>query len=204
MTTNHPAHGHVSLDRLHQIREILSKASAQSDGGNLGYAMADAVKVIDGAIAARNAEPVVPDDGREQFEIWMLKKWGRERQEYDFAMGKFLHGENYADSYTRHMWKAWSASRAAMLQAGNSPVTPDCWVMVPKKLTAENGAKAALLGEFNLEYTLTCHECFGEGCDDCSGEGTWITTIPVDWTTIKDIWTKAIVHFAAAPQQEGK
>jgi hypothetical protein len=51
-TNNHPAHGPVSLDRLHQISEILSKASAQSDGGNLGYAMADAVKVIDAAIAA--------------------------------------------------------------------------------------------------------------------------------------------------------
>ncbi|WP_238795250.1 hypothetical protein [Citrobacter freundii] len=58
MTTNHPAHGPVSLERLHQISEILSKAAAQSDGGNLGYAMADAVKVIDGAIAAFNAEPV--------------------------------------------------------------------------------------------------------------------------------------------------
>ncbi|MFA2300895.1 hypothetical protein ACEA38_07620 [Escherichia coli] len=39
-TNNHPAHGPVSLDRLHQISEILSKATAQSDGGNLGYAMA--------------------------------------------------------------------------------------------------------------------------------------------------------------------
>lgn len=48
MTTNsHPANGPVSLDRLLQIRETLSKAAAQSDGGNLGYAMADAVKVID-------------------------------------------------------------------------------------------------------------------------------------------------------------
>ncbi|QRQ75261.1 hypothetical protein JQN59_06170 [Citrobacter sp. B72] len=171
-TNNHPAHGPVSLERLHQICEILSKAAAQSDGGNLGYAMADAVKVIDGAIAAFGAEPVawqweyrdkrhvtndqrrakivaedgevlvqplytappapvVPDDGREQFEAWMLEKWGRERHEYDFAMGKFLHGENYADSYTRHMWKAWSASRADMLQAGNSPVTRDGYVLVP-------------------------------------------------------------------------
>lgn len=51
MTTNHPAHGPVSLERLHQIREILSKAAAQSDGGNLGYAMADAVKVIDVALS---------------------------------------------------------------------------------------------------------------------------------------------------------
>ncbi|MBA8045641.1 DUF551 domain-containing protein [Citrobacter freundii] len=57
-TNNHPAHGPVSLDRLHQIREILSKAATQSDGGNLCYAMADAVKVIDGAIATFGAEPV--------------------------------------------------------------------------------------------------------------------------------------------------
>ncbi|EBZ0941210.1 hypothetical protein D7O10_10280 [Salmonella enterica subsp. enterica serovar Braenderup] len=81
---------------------------------------------------------------------------------------------------------------------------PDGYVLVPKRLTAENGAKAALLGEFNLECTITCHECFGEGGDDCSGEGTWINSIPVDWTTIKDIWAKAIDHFAAAPQQEVK
>ncbi|MDE5192626.1 hypothetical protein PYX08_20155 [Citrobacter freundii] len=55
MTTNHPAHGPVSLDRLHQISEILSKAAAQSDGGNIGYAMADAVKVIEWVLEARNA-----------------------------------------------------------------------------------------------------------------------------------------------------
>ncbi|WP_231504605.1 hypothetical protein [Citrobacter portucalensis] len=59
MTTNHPAHGPVSLERLHQISEILSKAAAQSDGGNLGYAMADAVKVIDGVIAVFGADPVL-------------------------------------------------------------------------------------------------------------------------------------------------
>ena len=56
MTTNHPANGPVSLERLHQISEILSKAAAQSDGGNLGYAMADAVKVIDGVISAFGAK----------------------------------------------------------------------------------------------------------------------------------------------------
>ena len=61
-TNNHPANGPVSLERLHQIRETLSKASAQSDGGNLGYAMADAVKVIDSAIAAFGAETVAVND----------------------------------------------------------------------------------------------------------------------------------------------
>ncbi|EGF4701486.1 DUF550 domain-containing protein [Escherichia coli] len=57
-TNNHPAHGPVSLDRLHQIREILSKAAAQIDGGNLGYAMADAVKVIDGVLESIASEQV--------------------------------------------------------------------------------------------------------------------------------------------------
>ncbi len=57
-TNNHPAHGPVSLDRLHQIREILSKAATQSDGGNLGYAMADAVKVIDGVLESIAREQV--------------------------------------------------------------------------------------------------------------------------------------------------
>lgn len=53
MTTNsHPAHGPVSLEHLHHIREILSKAAAQSDGGNLGYAMTDEL------LAGRMAEPV--------------------------------------------------------------------------------------------------------------------------------------------------
>ncbi|EOH6068116.1 hypothetical protein ACMATQ_002242 [Klebsiella michiganensis] len=97
--------------------------------------------------------------------------------------------------------KGWNACRADMLQAGNSPVIPDGYMMVPMRLTAENGAKAALLGEFNLEYTLTCHECFGEGCDDCSGEGTWTSTMRIDWTTIKEIWDKTINHFAAAQRE---
>ena len=66
-TNNHPAHGPVSLDRLHQISEILSKAAAQSYGGNLGYAMADAVKVIDGAIAAFGADPVAWKAGSRAF-----------------------------------------------------------------------------------------------------------------------------------------
>lgn len=57
-SNSHPAHGPVSLDRLHQIRLTLSKAAAQSDGGNVGYAMSDAVKVIDELLEVRKAEPV--------------------------------------------------------------------------------------------------------------------------------------------------
>ncbi|WP_410758837.1 DUF550 domain-containing protein [Citrobacter youngae] len=69
-TNNHPENGPVSLDRLHQISEILSKA-AQSDGGNLGYAMADAVKVIDGVLEAIAREQV-----RREHAAWSQATFG--------------------------------------------------------------------------------------------------------------------------------
>ncbi len=118
-TNNHPPHGPISLERLHQISETLSKAAAQSDGGNLGYAMADAVKVIDEVLEARNAEPVVLDeDPRDAFER-------------SFKMPKHVTrcGTGYAvteySAWLAHdfirMWEGWKACRAAMLQSfGNS------------------------------------------------------------------------------------
>ncbi|WP_225761032.1 DUF551 domain-containing protein [Citrobacter sp. Marseille-Q3906] len=170
MTTNHPAHGPVSLDRLHQIREILSKAAAQSDGGNLGYAMADAVKVIDVAIAAFDAEPMaVNDDMAYAFhhalsdsslgadEVEDIKTGLRAafasitaqpalrfipaeltREEY---RRRFMMEDNFDDTYRG----GWNACRSAMLQAGNSPVTPDGWIPVSDRMPYV-GKKLALYG----------------------------------------------------------
>ncbi|CAM7641912.1 DUF551 domain-containing protein [Citrobacter freundii] len=174
MTTNsHPANGPVSIERLHQTSEILSKAAAQSDGGNLGYAMADAVKVIDGVIAAFGAEPaeIVPvmykgiellkKDGLElirdgiaeatELESMCMAKallsarpapvvpeWTNE-QCLEFLSIAFRHAEIKGDlelDDIRLGMKMVNESRAAMLQAGNSPETPDGWQLVPKEPTA--------------------------------------------------------------------
>lgn len=102
---------------------------------------------------------------------------------------------------------AWSAMpRAALksiLQAGNSPVTRDGLALVPKRLTAENGAKSVLSGEFSETKFINCPECFGDDeCETCDGSGRIEITVPVTWTTIKEIWAKGIEHFAAAPKQE--
>lgn len=87
--------------------------------------------------------------------------------------------------------------------SGNSPVTPDGWVMVPKRLTAENGAKGALSGEFSETTFISCPECFGDDdCDTCDGSGRIEIKVPVTWTTIKSIWDKGIAYFAAEPPQE--
>ncbi|MBL4565672.1 hypothetical protein [Citrobacter koseri] len=57
-SNSHPAHGPLSNYRLHRIREILGKAAAQRDGGNLGYAMSDAVRAFDELLEVRKAEPL--------------------------------------------------------------------------------------------------------------------------------------------------
>ncbi|ASV20954.1 hypothetical protein [Klebsiella quasivariicola] len=101
---------------------------------------------------------------------------------------------------------AWSAMpRAALksiLQAGNPPVIPDGYVMVPMRLTAENGAKGALSGEFSETKFVNCPECFGDDeCETCDGSGRIEITVPVTWTTIKEIWAKGVEHFSATPRE---
>ncbi len=103
------------------------------------------------------------------------------------------------------MRESYDACRAAMLQAGNSPVIPDDWQLVPKRLTAENGAKGALSGEFSETKFINCPECFGDDdCETCDGSGRIEISVPVTWTTIKAIWAKGVEHFSEAPQQERK
>ncbi|WP_434134407.1 hypothetical protein JQR88_11100 [Pseudomonas luteola] len=74
------------------------------------------------------------------------------------------------------------------------------YVSVPRRLTAENGAKAALSGEFTVEYTATCPDCSEIDADDecviCRGEVDYTESVTIPWSTIKDIYAAAIHHFA--------
>ncbi|MDK1012721.1 DUF551 domain-containing protein [Cronobacter sakazakii] len=83
-------------------------------------------------------------------------------------------------------------------------VVPEGWKLVPMRLTAENGAKGALSGEFSETKFVNCPECFGDDeCETCDGSGRIEITVPVTWTTIKDIWAKGVEHFATSPQSPG-
>ncbi|EOY5688473.1 hypothetical protein ACP7OL_000565 [Salmonella enterica subsp. enterica] len=58
-TNNHPAHGPVSLERLHQIREHLQHDNQYSNDRNRTYIIANVLKVIGGAggaISSREAK----------------------------------------------------------------------------------------------------------------------------------------------------
>ncbi|WFZ27715.1 DUF551 domain-containing protein [Citrobacter portucalensis] len=211
-TNNHPAHGHVSLDRLHQIREILSKAAAQSDGGNLGYAMADAVKVIDGAIAAFGAEPapvdiemlatvlrnapLAPSDSQGKPRAPVVPDEDpRDAFERTFKMPKHVTrcGTGYAvtaySAWLAHdfvrMWEGWNACRAAMLQAGNSPVTPDGWIPVSERMPDKLIPVMVMYADGEMWSAMWSGQFWDDGC------------------TIPD--PHAITHWRempAAPQQE--
>lgn len=124
----------------------------------------------------------------------------------------------------------WNACRAAMLSGGtlisegttaapavqaeqlsgnteqvSQPALPEGYALVPSKLTADNGAKGLLSGEFSETKYINCPECFGDDeCETCDGSGRIEITVPVSWTTIKEIWAKGVEHFAAAPQQEAQ
>lgn len=71
--------------------------------------------------------------------------------------------------------------------------------MMPRSLTAENGAKALLSGEFFIEIREPFYcDCGEEDCESCEftedNDLTPTQQVPVPWTTIKEIYAKAVEH----------
>lgn len=70
-SNSNPAPGPLSNYRLRRISDILSKAAAQRDGGNIGYAMSDAVKVIDEVL-----ESIAREQVRREHAAWSQATFG--------------------------------------------------------------------------------------------------------------------------------
>lgn len=87
--------------------------------------------------------------------------------------------------------------------APSIPAVPDGYVLMPMKLTAENGAKYALSGEFHVVHRVTCHECGGEGCSDCDDDGWLEEKIMIGWDDIKDIYRAAVEACSIKSTGEG-
>jgi len=71
---------------------------------------------------------------------------------------------------------------------------------LPVELTAENGAKGLLMGEFFEEIELDNTDYCGCGECDCCVEGlgedeAYTQKVPVSWTTIKEIYAKIVVYY---------
>jgi hypothetical protein len=66
---------------------------------------------------------------------------------------------------------------------------------MPKELTAENGAKAAFIGEFFESYMAPC-DCGGdERCIACNGTCEIQTWLPITWNNLKTIYSRIVNFF---------
>ncbi|WP_208281121.1 zinc finger-like domain-containing protein [Massilia oculi] len=105
----------------------------------------------------------------------------------------------------------WRADQTVPIYAApvaGQVAVPEGFVLMPRRLTAENGAKALLMGEFKESIQVPCPECDGEGDDECltcENMGEVSRDIPVSWDNIKAIYEMAVEHLAApSPAKESK
>jgi hypothetical protein len=91
------------------------------------------------------------------------------------------------------------------LAAALAAAEPEDYVLMPRSLTAKNGAKSALIGEFTEPVKQLCQWCNGEPpefdedtCDFCD-DGEITHQIQISWTNIKRIYAKAVEVLAQPP-----
>ncbi|ENL6826124.1 DUF551 domain-containing protein [Salmonella enterica] len=78
-------------------------------------------------IALYTAQPAPVVDADDNFYSWFGREWEQYYQPNNYSLSAKKHLGAIAES-------AWFACRAAMLQAGNSPVTPDGWIPVSERM----------------------------------------------------------------------
>lgn len=208
MTTNHPAHGPVSLDRLHQIREHLLHDTQYSNGGNRAYILADVLKVIDGAIAAFGAEPVsVNDDMAYAFHHALSDSSLGADEVEDIKTGlraafsnvtaktaprfipaeltreeyrrRFMMEDNFDDTYRG----GWNACRAAMLQAGNFREIPDSSTNNCREIS-ETSTNSPALSPIDHGYRPDCE------CSGCIATARICAELAVSSQAVPDCWCR--------------
>lgn len=114
----------------------------------------------------------------------------------------FQTSGQYRAALLRHD-KAQQSTAPSTRASPEIPTTQAELVLMPRELTAENGAKNSLSGEFVESITVSCHECDGAGevddgykCAECDGDGMVEQRVTVEWDTIKRIYAHAVALLA--------
>ncbi len=102
------------------------------------------------------------------------------------------------DNKSLGTWFKWLGRWRIEAQNKREAHGPTGTVEMPRALTAENGAKKLMIGEFSERFAVVCETCGGEDefCPDCEGSGTMTYEVPVSWPTIKAIYAKAVDNFS--------
>lgn len=125
--------------------------------------------------------------------------------ERDVLLREWLENEDEAKDWVEFGRRVTAALSASADPSAPIVSIPDEYCLMPRSLTAENGAKALLLGEFKLEVTQECPECReldepAEGCEICDGEGEYGQRHVIPWDKLKFIYSVAVKGLALKSQ----
>ena len=121
----------------------------------------------------------------------------------------YIH-KNYSGMVLHPINESWEAFCEGVMwqaaRAGQAASVPEGFVLMPSELTAENGAKQALSGEFSEDMELECGACDrdDEDCEVCAGHGSYTYRAPVSWPTIKAIYKLAVEELSRPKQEQGQ
>lgn len=201
----HPANGPLSVERLIRVRDELAAAAKRSDGGNLGYMMADAAKAIDELLERRKApqllQPELPEEATpDDIEI--------------LASIRPPHGVAYQwdEDQRNAAADAWNACRGAMLQGNHRDLS---YPVDPQVAEYEKIMQQALPNSLVAAMELAIEQLDRRALEVRPGypqhyhtiDGVWDQSngsIAHESCAVCALWDEMRDYLAAAPQQEAE
>lgn len=195
----------LTTEAMQEIYEAAVHEEAAGGDQDAGFELLCKLEDVGGTGATiRKLIDMVRAANREAQPVW----WVHER-ELSTGVG-VTKDQSVADSWVSeglNVTPLFAAPPAAVVnpEFTGAPAVADGYCIMPLTLTAANGAKVALSGEFKVSRTVTCNECGGDGCMDCNDRGEFEEDITVPWSTIKEIYRAAVdacraAMLAAAPE----
>ena len=151
---NHPANSPLTADRIERVIEALESSLAYRNGSTLDHFIADAVKGLRELRESREDEMVFPDEMTISDDMNLYQK--SFAQGHNACRAAMLQGAEQETTAYKLPFEQWLSQQTGTIdvecgcvmtevffhwlrvayEAGNSPVTPDGWQLVPKEPTA--------------------------------------------------------------------
>ncbi|MFU0930319.1 hypothetical protein ACM26E_05785 [Kluyvera cryocrescens] len=163
---NHPANSPLTADRIERVIEALESSLAYRNGSSMDHVLADAVKGLRELRESREDEMVFPDEMTISDDMNLYQK--SFAQGHNACRAAMLQGAEQETTAYKLPFEQWLSQQTGTIdvecgcvmtevffhwlrvayEAGNSPVTPDGWQLVPKEPTvAMNKAGWAAINE---------------------------------------------------------